>query len=199
MAQQSSPSRVGGMGYRVFEHGGQKYVLSQPLRLLCYKEEEAFVLSRRRDPALFGLRMYKQLPQSSQVALWEGCARADMGGIPSPDEWLAYNASLWKSAYVFWHCLDPRHKVDEGTKEPIDLLAGMDWAVEFLHGLTREEFERLMVLTKIISQDEAVKNSSGRTATARPANEQQPEDLDMTDGPPSTSISENDTNTDPRM
>lgn len=198
MAQQSSASRVAGIAYRTFEHNGTKYLLSKPLRVRNYQQEEAFVLSRRRDAGLFGLRVYRQLPASAQTALWAGCAIADMGGIPSQDEWTNYNASTWKTAFMFWNTLDNKHKIDPETREPIDLLEGVAWAVEFISNLPPKKQEELFILIAIVSQDNIIKNSSGPTADpADRAQSQPPESPNTTDGPPSTNTSETDTSTPP--
>lgn len=194
MTQESSPSRVAGVVYRTFIYKDKKLLLSRSLRIKSFIEEEAFVLAKRLDPKMFGLRVYQDLPSSERVNLWEGCARAAMSGIPNAAEWLAYNNSTWKSAYVFWHCLDDKHKTDKETKEPIDLLEGVAWAAEFLVSLPPEKQQELFVLIDIVSQDSAIKNSSGRTAPASPANLQTGTPA-STDSPPFTPSSENDTDT----
>lgn len=186
MVQESSPSRVAGKVYREFEHGGHKYLLSRPLRVGSYSDEEALVLWARRDPGEFGMRMISRLPASYHAAVWEGCARASMSGIPSEEEWAAYNASTWKTAYMLWNTLDPKHKLDKVTKAPIDLIAGVQWARGVVSSLDSNELLELMMKIREVSQDEAIKNSSGRTASAEPAPDQPTEGPSTEESSPST-------------
>ena len=189
MAEQSSPSRVAGKGFRTFTHNGNTYLLSQPLRMASYADEEALVLWKRRDPGDFGVRMIRTLPAAYHAAIWEGCARAAMSGIPSDEEWSAWNASHWKRAYMLWNTLDPKHKLEKETNEPIDIVDGVQWALGIITSL--EQNELLGLLTKIayVSQDTAIKNSSGRTAPAEPAPDQPTETPSSTDTPQSTDAS----------
>jgi hypothetical protein len=197
MPQESSAARVAGKTCRNFSYNGVTYLLSQPLRMHSYQDEEAFILYKRQDPMLSGVATYHKLPAAVQVAMWEGCARAGMGGIPSQDEWLTYGTSAWKEAYMFWQTLDPKHKVDKETKEPIDLIAGVEWAVNFMRLLPVDKLLELRIIIAFVSQDEAIKNSSGRTAPAEPAPDPAPDIPATTDGPPSTNTSETDTNSAP--
>jgi hypothetical protein len=197
MPQESSASRVAGKAYRTFEHDGVKYLLSQPLRMGNYGDEEALVLSRRIDPGDFGLRMMTRLPASCHAALWQGCAAAAMRGIPSEEEWAAYNGSSWKTAFMLWNTLDPKHKVDRDTKGPIDLMSGVQWALGILAAMDDAARQDLFVKIAIVSQDAAIKNSSGRPVNPEPANEQPMENLSTTDGPPSSNTSETATATAP--
>ena len=197
MPQQSSPSRVAGKNYRTFTHGGVNYLLSQPLQLGSYGDEESLILWKRRDPGEFGLRMVSRLPASYHASIWEGCARAAMDGTPSEAEWASYNASSWKTAYMFWHTLDSKHKIDKETKRPIDLIDGVQWALGVISSLPAEQLKELLLKIAAVSQDIAIKNSSGRPATPEPAQDQPLDTHITTDGPPFTNISETDTNSDP--
>lgn len=191
MTQQSSAARVAGKTYRTFEHEGAKYLLSQPLRMGSYSDEESLVLYKRIDPGEFGLRMASRLPASYHAAIWEGCAAASMRGIPSEEEWAAYNASSWKTAFMFWQTLDAKHKVDKETKQPIDMIDGVRWAMNVVTSLPRDKLQELCILIALVSQDAAIKNSSGRTAHAEPAPSPLREDPSTTDGQPSTTTSPN--------
>jgi len=195
--QVSSASRVAGKTFRTFEYEGVKYLLSQPLRMASYSDEEALVLWKRRDPGEFALRMVQRLPASYHAGIWEGAAAANMRGIPSEEEWSAYNSSSWKTAYMLWQTLDPKHKVDKETSGPIDLIDGVQWALGFITSLPREKLQELSILIALVSQDTAIKNSSGRTAQPVPAESQPPETPGMTDGPPYSNFSENATDSDP--
>lgn len=197
MSQESSPSRVAGKSYRTFTHNGVNYLLSQPLQLGSYSDEESLILWKRRDPGEFGLRMISRLPASYHAAIWEGCAAASMRGIPSQEEWDAYNASSWKTAYMLWHTLDHKHKIDKDTKQPIDLIDGVQWALSVITSLQPVQFKELCLLIAIVSQDSAIKNSSGRTAKAAPAPDPLPENQPMTDGPPCMNTLETGINSDP--
>jgi hypothetical protein len=198
MPPQSSASRVAGKSFKTFEHEGKKYLLSQPLRMGSYSDEEAIVLWKRIDPGEFGLRMIPRLPPTFHASVWEGCARASMAGIPSAEEWSAYNASPWKTAYMLWQTLDPKHKVDKETKEAIDLIDGVQWALTFITQLPEKKLKELSLKIAFVSQDTAIKNSSGRTGSEpEPAHDQQTGSPDMTDGPPSMNTSEIDTSSDP--
>lgn len=207
MPPESSASRVAGKTFRTFTFEGKTYILSQPLRMACYADEEALVLWKRKDPGDLGLRMVSQLPPTAHAAVWEGCARAAMAGVPSRDEWDAWNGSRWKQAYMLWHTLDPKHKIDNQTKQPINLIDGVQWAVEFIGRLPLSEggaaasvegtYEDLLLKIAAVSQDAAIKNSSGRTAPAEPAPSQPMDDRPTTDGQPSTSISPHDSDTAP--
>lgn len=197
-AQVSSASRVAGKAFRTFEYEGMKYLLSQPLRIRNYAEEEALVLSKRIDPGEFGVRMISRLPVSFHAAIWQGCAAAGMRGIPSEDEWSAYNSSSWKTAYMLWNTLDGKHKIDQETKEPIDLMAGVDWALGVITSLDENALRELFVKISAVSQDAAIKNSSGRPAHPVPAaSDQETDNQPTTDGPASTNTSETDLDTDP--
>jgi hypothetical protein len=187
---------VAGKTFRTFEYEGVKYLLSQPLRMASYSDEEALVLWKRRDPGEFALRMVQRLPASYHAGIWEGAAAANMRGIPSEEEWSAYNGSSWKTAYMLWHTLDSKHKVDKDTSGPIDLIDGVQWALGFITSLPREKLQELSILIALVSQDTAIKNSSGRTAQPAPAESQPPDDLATTDIRQSTNFSETDTDSD---
>ena len=185
--QESSASRVAGKGFRIFQHAGKRYILSQPLRMSSYADQMALVLSMRRDPMEFALRAICRLSQSFHASVWEGCAMANMPGIPSKQEWQNYDDSVWKQGYMLWVCLDPKHKINPETKEPFDLIEGVTWAVGFITGLPHVQpgdtnvngtYEQLMIYIGEVSQDDAIKNSSGPPAAAvqglDPAQDDQP-------------------------
>lgn len=210
MPPESSAARVAGKTFRTFTFDGKSYLLSQPLRMASYADEEALVLWKRRDPGEFGLRMVAILQPTAHAAVWEGCARAAMAGIPSREEWAAWNSSRWKQAYMLWHTLDPKHKIDNQTKQPISLIDGVQWAVDFIgqvmHSQTEQEpgspvvegtYEDLLLKLAAVSQDAAIKNSSGRTVPAEPAPDPAMENRATTVGQPSTSISPSGLDTDP--
>lgn len=197
MTQPSSASRVAGKTYRTFDYQGKTYLLSQPLRFASYSDEESLVLWKRRLPDEFGMRMIARLPASYHAAIWQGCAAADMRGIPSEEEWAAYNGSPWRAAYRLWSTLDPKHKVDRETKEPIDLIAGVQWSMQVVQSLNDDERHELFMKIAIVSQDADIKNSSGRTAPAAPASEQSKESPNSTECQPSMNTSPSDLDTDP--
>lgn len=190
MSNQSSPSRVAGKAFRVFEHAGQKYLLSEPLRVSTYADEEAIVLWKRRDPGEFAIRMVRMLPASYHAGIWEGATAANMRGIPSEEEWAAYGKSQWKSAFMFWNTLDERHKKNAQTGEVVSLLDGVNWAMEFMTALPEAALAELHMKIQLVSQEAALKNSSGRQGPsplpAEPT-EQQTEGPDTPDTRQSTS------------
>ena len=164
MTQTASAARVAGKAYRTFVYQGTTYILSQPLRWGSYAEEMALVLSLRQDPGEFALRMVQRLPASYHAGVWEGAAAANMRGIPSEEEWAAYNSSSWKTAYMLWICLDPKHKMIEGTKEQRDLLDGVEWCLGIITALPVDELQSLLMKIAYVSQDAAIKNSRGPAA-----------------------------------
>jgi len=160
MADKSSPSRVAGKVIREITISGDVYTLSQPQRVGDIAEEEAIVLSRRQDPLVFAVRACQQMPANRHASVWEGCAAAAMRGIPTDEEWEAYEASLWKPAFKFWKALDPKHY--EGRV----LLEGVRWALGLLREMEVGEFKTLLQLVAIVNQDAAIKNSAGPTETS---------------------------------
>lgn len=200
MSQQSSPSRVAGKSFRTFEHGGQKFLLSQPLRVSSYADEEALVLWKRRDPGEFAMRLVQRLPASYHAGIWEGAAAANMRGIPSEEEWASYGSSAWKTAFMFWNTLDESHK-KSATGEVVGLIDGVQWALEFVSTLPPDKLTELRMKVAIVSQDAALKNSSGRPAPqpAETAEAVEPatESPATQATPPSTSSSGGSTDTGP--
>ena len=193
MAQQSSAARVAGKAYRTFKHNGTTYLLSQPLRWGSYADEMALVLSLRNDPGEFALTMVQRLPASYHAGIWEGAAAANMRGIPSEEEWSAYNASSWKTAFMLWTCLDPKHKMVPDSQEQRDLLDGVQWCLEILTSLPRGELQALLMKIAYVSQDESIKNSSGPTDQPATGENQQTDTPATTDQSQSTNTSPSDT------
>ena len=193
MVQQSSAARVAGKAYREFVHQGTKYLLSQPLRRGSYAEEMALVLSLRQDPGEFALRMIQRLPASYHAGVWEGSAAANMRGIPSEEEWAAYGASVWKTAFMLWTVLDPKHKLT-ADKEPRDLLEGVRWCLDIITSLPQDEMQSLMLKIAYVSQDAALKNSSSPPEVENREGTKQPTESPNTEvSQQSTSILQNDT------
>jgi hypothetical protein len=196
VAQQSSA--VAGKAYRTFLHEGVTYLLSQPLRRRSYQDEMALVLWLRNDPGEFGLELVNRLPASMHAAVWEGCAAANMRGIPSEEEWAAYGASSWKTAFMLWTTLDPKHKIDPNTRVARDTISGVEWCLAIITSLPPNELQELLIKIAYVSQDAALKNLHGRPEPEnREGQNQQTETHASTATPPLTDSLQNDTDTDP--
>ena len=204
MPQESSPTRVSGMNIRTFEYEGTTYYLTQPLKLGSYRDEVAFVLAMRHDPMEFGLRCVARLPEHRHAAVWTGCATANMLGFPTEEEWAAYSNSLYQKAHMLWVCLDPRHKIDPESKQPFNVVEGIQRCVELMHGLHMTTdpknppsslAESVLIKIGIVSQQAEIKNSCG----VAPAPETTPDPgqlsdiLSTKDGQQSTNSSEKST------
>jgi len=159
MADTSSPSRTAGVVIRKVTVGGQEFTLSQPDRVRKAADEEAVVLSRRLDMLPSVVRACTALPTDEQRAWRRDYINAMMCGIATPEEWSAYYRSMWELAFRFWNAMDP---ADRGGRSLVD---GVTWCYEMVssEGVTKDEMESLWVGIRMVSQEEALKNSSGST------------------------------------
>ena len=181
MPDQSSASRVSGKAFRVFQHAGKRYVLSQPLRMASHAEQVQVVLFLRRDVASYAVTVVQRLPATMHAAVWTGCFAAYQQGIPSEDEWAAYDSSSWHTAYLLWTCLDPKHKTNPETQQPFDILEGVQWAYNFYTDLPSGEKTVLLKLVSEVSQENELKNSAGLTVGEAVGPDQPPADQSTTD------------------
>ena len=187
MTQTASDARVAGKAYRTFVYQGTTYLLSQPIRVGTYADEMAVVLYLRQDPGEFAWRMVQRLPASYHAGIWEGAAAANMRGIPSEEEWGAYNKSSWKTAFMLWTCLDPKHKKVAGTEEALDTIDGVEWCLRIISSLPNDELQALLIKIAYVSQDAAIKNScSPPEAEAQEGQKQPMETQPIADPSPCT-------------
>jgi hypothetical protein len=131
-----------------------------------YAEEEMLVLWKRNDPGEFAVKMLQRLPLNYHQGVLNASATANNGGIPTEEEWTNYGHSMWKKAYTLWVCLDPRHKQDPQTKQPLALIDGVQWALKILYAAlqhSQEKLDELMIKIQIVSQEDAIKNWCGPT------------------------------------
>lgn len=188
----SSASHVSGKVYKDFTILGKTYRLSQPQRVATFAEREAFILSRRLDPAVFAVQVLSQLPAAirSDVAKGMTLAAAEVPRWASQKEWAAFEGSRWDFAFRFFRALDPRH---------YDEIPDVETAADVLDGWLKDDavspvkWQELLVLIGIVSQDDDLKNSSGRTAGAEPAQPQRTETQSSQAGQPSTADLPSDT------
>jgi len=158
--ERSSPARVSGRAFREVTLDGQKYILSQPLKVGSFAEQEGLILSRRLDVVeLVAIPAISRLPAHMHASVWEGVASAAARGMASKEEWGAYHDSLWKKAYMLWSTLDPKHKATPMGPKP--LKEGVEWALDILDRMPFTQYEIVMQQVGFISQDAALKNSSG--------------------------------------
>ena len=158
--ERSSPSRTAGVVIRkVRLGGGAEYTLSQPDKVRKAADEEAVVIARRIDmlPAL--AKACQALPEESRAAWRRDYINMMVCGIATPEEWSAYYRSFWQLAFRFFNALDPEDK----NKKGVSLLDGVAWAYEMVSGedVTKEEIDSLWLAIRMVSQEDAVKNSSG--------------------------------------
>jgi hypothetical protein len=153
--ERSSPARVSGKTTREVTLLGVTYTLSEPERVGGYAMQEELILARRLDGIAMAIRACNQLPPNRHAAVWEGCALAASRGIASQDEWAAFEASLWRPAFMFWQALDKKHK---GNKTMVD---GVTWAIEIINSISSDDFTVLMGNIALVSQEKALGESSG--------------------------------------
>ena len=175
MSDQSSAARVAGKNFRTFTYQGLTYLLSEPLTMGSYAEEESVVLWKRRDPGEFAVKMLNRLPLNYHQGVLNASAAANNGGIPTEEEWDAYGKSMWKKAYMLWTCLAPRHKQDPKTGQKLELFDGLHWAMKILYaaqtfdetqamiGQPATKLNEIMLKCHIVSQEQAIKNFAGPT------------------------------------
>jgi hypothetical protein len=178
----SSAARTSGRIYKDVEIGGKKFRIGEPQKVGIVAEMEAFILSRRLDPIVFAIRACKSAPATMHAAIWQGATAAATRGLATPEEWAAFESSLWKSAFMLFKTLDPKHR---------DEVPDVEAAMELIE--QEANLDELMSLVRFVSQDDDLKNSSGRSAGATSASKPKTDDPSTTDGPPSTITSPTDT------
>ena len=175
---QSSAARTSGKVYKEVDIAGRKFTLSEPQKIGIVAEMEAFILSKRIDPIVFAVRACRQTPATMHAAIWQGASATASRGMATPEEWAAFETSLWRSAFMLWKTLDPKH---------LEEVPSVEAAMELIEADTN--FDELMALVRIVSQDNETKNSPGPTAPATRASNPATATQSLTDGPPSTSTS----------
>jgi hypothetical protein len=155
--ERSSPSRVSGSLIRSVTIGGEIYMLSNPDRVRKAADEEAVIISRRQVPEC--------LSQDERTL----AMNALVCGIASLEEWVNYRRSLWNISFRFWNALDVKDKANAIGCRPSELsgrrslLDGVAWAYELFNSedRTEEEFDNVWAAIRMVSQEDAIKNSSG--------------------------------------
>lgn len=177
----SSPSRVAGAVMRKVQVGGDEFTLSTPDLVRKAADEEAVIIARRLDMLPAIVRACEALPQERQAAWMNAYLDKMMCGIATGDEWQAYYRSAWYDAFRFWHALSPE---DKGNRS---LLDGVQWAYEAISrdAVTADEMKSLRIAIRMVSQEDAVKNSSGSPREDTPKTDDQSTEA----GPPSTTSS----------
>ena len=172
---QSSASRVAGVNFRTFDYKGLTYVLSRPLTMGSYAEEEAIVLWKRKQPSQFAVDLMERLPLNYHQGVLNASALANNSGLPSEDEWANYRASMWRNAYMLWTCLDNKHRCDPKSGKPMNLFDGLQWTMKIIYdaqqfdetqtlvGQPATKLNELILKCRIVSQQDALSNWSGPT------------------------------------
>ena len=158
----SSPARTAGKVSREVTLGGVKYVLSEPDKVRRAADEEMLVVARRLDMLGPLMQSCELLPEKSRGEARQQYIQAMICGIASPEEWRAYYRSPWQTAFKLWNALAPAHKKDK------TFLEGVAWAYEVINdsATTQDEMDSLSLAIRIVSQEDALKNSSGSQETA---------------------------------
>jgi hypothetical protein len=162
--------------------GWQEFTLSEPDKVRRAQDEEAVVIARRLDVLQQLIRDCDRLPEETRGAMRQQYIASMISGIASPEEWANYYRSLWHTAFGFWNALAPEHKVGK------NLLGGVAWAYELINGqgVTKADLDALELAIRVVSQEDALKNSSGQSGQAAT----QPTDIRSTEvGPQSTPTS----------
>lgn len=167
--EKSSPSRTAGFVVRKVTVGEVEYTLSQPDKVRKAADEEALIISRRLDMLAALAKACAELPVKQQAAWRDAYISAMMCGIASELEWHAYWDSLWNLAFRFWNALDPKDRLRFGGTDGRttgDMLIGVSWAYEIVSSTerTKEEIDSLWLAIRCVSQEDALKNSSGSEA-----------------------------------
>lgn len=201
MANESSAARVAGQNFLTFHYKGSQYVLSQPLLMGSYADEESIVLWKRNSPGEFAVKMIERLPLNYHQGVLNAAALATNGGIPTEEEWTNYGRSMWKKAYLLWVCLDPHHKTDPKTQQKLALVDGLNWCLRILYdaavssqAVGRDLVAEIEQKCHIVSQESAIKNwvSPPDQERSRGDNETGPErSSPTTDGPEHLKSSQN--------
>jgi len=179
----SSPSRTSGRVTAIVEIGGKKYRLTEPQKVGTIGRMEEFILSRRVVPDVFAIDACRKAPATMHTAIWAGAAIAASRGMATPEEWDAFNGSLWRTAFMFFESLHPRHK--SGKDENVPHVPDVETALDII---TEDEVDTAKLIAQVrhVGQDEALKNSDGPTTTVDPGQNQRMDDPNTPDGLQST-------------
>ena len=168
--QETSASRVAGVNFRTFAYKGIEYLLSRPLTLGSYADEEALVRWKRSDPTEFAWKLIQRLPGNLQQGVLNASAFANNTDLITEDEWDRYRASPWRKAFMLWTCLDDRFRNDPQTNRPMALLDGVQWCLRIIYdamladeaqqlsGQPGSKVQELVLKCYIVSQESALKN-----------------------------------------
>lgn len=162
--ERSSPSRTAGVVVREATIAGEKYLLTQPDTVGKAAEEESVIIAKRLDMYEAVMQSVAAMPEKLQERAMTIYIDKLVCGIASVSEWDAYYKSWWKLAFDFWSALHPRHKRD-GMGNERTPLEGVKWAYEKLtewsNKATKEEFDKLKLDIRIVSQRDLLGESSG--------------------------------------
>jgi len=182
----SSAARTAGKIYKEVEIAGQKIALTEPEKVGMVGEMAAFIMSRRLDATIFAIRACKAAPASMHAAIWTGATAVATRGDPTPEEWDAFDRSLWNTAFRLYKTMAPHHF--EGLRT---IGEKVDFAMSLIEQDAGDQDE-LVALIRLVSQDGDLKNLSGRTATSANPAIQATDIPSSTDGQPSISTSPTD-------
>jgi len=224
----SSPSRVAGKVTRKIKIAGKEYTLNQPQKVGSFSQTEEFILSKRKDEALFAIHACElTTDRALQTVIFEGATRAARGGMATEEEWAMFEKSPWRRAMLLFQSLDPKHHDEvpdaEAAMKLIEADSNFDRCMEIAAGLlgvvVGEEslgqvlsmlalaqqyaerdgnLDKLLAVLKIVSQDDELKNSPGPTETSGAPQPLPPEGPSSPAGQPSTSGSGNSTDGPPQ-
>jgi len=160
--ERSSPSRTAGAVNREVSLAGETYLLSQADKVRKAADEESVVIARRLDMLPAIAKACEEIPKESRAEWRRDYLNSMICGIASPEEWANYYRSLWEFAFRFWNALDLKHKLNPQGAQ-MSLLEGVLWAYELLSSsdVTKADIDALMIAVRMVSQEDAVKNSSG--------------------------------------
>jgi hypothetical protein len=160
----SSPSRTAGAVVRKVQIGGVEYELSTPDLVRKAADEEAVLIARRLDMMPAVVRACEALPEDKRATWMSSYLDKMVCGIASNQEWLAYYSSPWQDAFRFWHALAPEERAGR------TLLDGVQWAYEVISGddVSADDMRALRLAIRMVSQEDAVKNSSGSPPEGTP-------------------------------
>ena len=206
--QETSASRVAGVNFRTFAYKGVEYLLSRPLTLGSYADEESLVRWKRSDPTEFAWKLIQRLPGNLQQGVLNASAFANNTDLITEDEWERYRVSPWRKAFMLWTCLDDRFRNDPQTNRPMALLDGVQWCLRVIYdamlfdeaqqlsdqpGPKISKVQELVLKCYIMSQESAVSNWAGQPVPEQDGlakqETQPPKPSDSTAGPASSSIS----------
>ena len=196
---------MAGVNFRTFAYKGVEYLLSRPLTLGSYADEESLVRWKRSDPTEFAWKLIQRLPGNLQQGVLNASAFANNTDLITEDEWERYRVSPWRKAFMLWTCLDDRFRNDPQTNRPMTLLDGVQSCLQIIYdamladeaqqlsGQAGSKVQELVLKCYIVSQEAALSNWAGpivqEPVGPEPQETSPPKPSDSTGGPESFSTS----------